>query len=488
MKLILTSPDWRVENLPRIRDVIDQSLADLRSTMQGPEESWVDNPADAYRLQNNHLLFSIASFMTAAHNTHRLRWLLKDAGGAEESAAISKFLDHLGKAAAEKTNRNELKQMLAIIKDEGSQNESLPQYLTPYVKELGTLPTAARANAIEAAKDLDQILADIPDDSLAKDWAYLCAQMRHDLLIAPAKVLQDLTELRAGLLKTGSARMFIIASSDSQKAVEANIRDLLSGLQPGSAEPVKYGSAPLVKSRLSERTPGALDAVFVGLANPNMQGGVFLNSAPFTTYYDTDREAVLRYLASKLYSGGGAHGVFMKTWGAGLAYSNGIGGSPGAGRLTYYAERTPELPQTLRFVIDELKKAPKDPGLVEYAVAQSFAQLRSAFSYELRGEAMAGDLTDRLMPEDVRKFRRAILELRSMPNLSDELYKRMGDVYATILPGYGLKARDVKGGVFYVIGPEKQLKAYEDYLKSVEGADTRLYRLYPRDYWMTLKG
>ena len=42
----------------------------------------------------------------------------------------------------------------------------------------------------------------------------------------------------------------------------------------------------------------------------------------------------------------------------------------------------------------------------------------------------------------------------------------------------------VEGGVYYVIGPEKQLAAYEQYLKTVEGADAKLYRIYPRDYWI----
>ena len=35
-----------------------------------------------------------------------------------------------------------------------------------------------------------------------------------------------------------------------------------------------------------------------------------------------------------------------------------------------------------------------------------------------------------------------------------------------------------------MIGPERQLDLYEAYLKSVEGTDGRLYRLYPRDLWM----
>src|SRR5918992_4629455 len=133
--------------------------------------------------------------------------------------------------------------------------------------------------------------------------------------------------------------------------------------------------------------------------------------------------------------------------------------------MGYYAERTPELPQTLRFVIEELKKAPRDPGLVEYAIAQAFTGLRSASEYEVRGESMAHDLADGMTPEVVSRFRRSILELRRKPNLADELYKRMDEAYAKVLPGYGVKAKDVAGGIFFVIGPEKQFALYEDYLK-----------------------
>ena len=60
----------------------------------------------------------------------------------------------------------------------------------------------------------------------------------------------------------------------------------------------------------------------------------------------------------------------------------------------------------------------------------------------------------------------------------------MNVVYARILPGLGAKVSGVEGGVYYVIGPEKQLNAYEQYLKTVEGPDVRLVRIYPRDYWI----
>jgi hypothetical protein len=34
-----------------------------------------------------------------------------------------------------------------------------------------------------------------------------------------------------------------------------------------------------------------------------------------------------------------------------------------------------------------------------------------------------------------------------------------------------------------VIGPEKQLAAYEEYLKKADAPGARLWRLYPRDFW-----
>ena len=485
MKLVLQSPDWRPENLARIRDVVDQSLSNLRNRMQGSEESWVNNPADAYWRQNNPLLLTTASFLTQTHNAHRLRWMLKDAGTTENRAAIQAFLTSLATAGAKGT-RTELKDLLAAMQGQKEAAAKLAPALKVYQEDFARLPEAAKALATEAAKDIDQTLSDIPDSSLTADWSYLSNQIQRDLLVSPEKTLADLNTLRQRLLKTGNARMFMIGSQATQQKLSTNVSDLLAGLQAAKAETIKTsGQMKLIDARLRERTPEASAPVFVGLVNPNSQSGVFLNSAPLASFKDTDTEKLLEYLATRLYAGGGAHGIFIKTWGAGLAYSNGFRGSPAQGRMGYYAERTPELPQTLRFVIDELKKAPRDPSLAEYAIAQAFLGFRSASEYEVRGEAIAADLADGMTPEVVGRFRRAILELRRKPNLADELYKRMGAAYAKVLPGYGVKAKTVEDGIFFVIGPEKQFGLYEDYLKTVEGADTRVYRLYPRDFWMT---
>ncbi|MBV9927114.1 MAG: hypothetical protein JOZ96_19000 [Acidobacteria bacterium] len=479
MKLVLTSPDWRPENLARIRDVVDQVLSGMRNRTQGSEESWVNDPANAYWRQDNPLLLSTSSFMTQAHNVHRLRWLLKDAGADRE--AVAAFLDALAAAPKQNAEREHLKNLLLFMQ----KGELKDRYYNDLKSAFGNLPAGAKALAVDAAKDLDQVLADVPDETLGSDWDYLVREIRSDLLVPPAQALSELNGVRQSLLKTGGARMFMIGSTPVRASLEPGVRDILAGLQTAPHAPAKYTNTRLIESRVREHAAGKGAPVFVGLVNPNTQGGVFLNSAPAATYADADnKEALLEFLASRLYGGGGAHGIFIKTWGAGLAYSNGLGGSPGQGRISYYAERTPELPQTLRFVIEELKKAKPDPGLVEYAIAVAFSQFRSASGYEARGEQMASDLADNAPPDAVRKFRQGLLELRKSPNLSDELFKRMNVVYARILPGLGAKVSDVEGGVFYVIGPDKQLNAYEEYLKTVEGPDVRIFRVYPRDYWI----
>jgi hypothetical protein len=53
MGLVLQSPNWRMENLPRIRDVVDRQLSDLRRRMQNAEETQVNNPALSYSKQDN---------------------------------------------------------------------------------------------------------------------------------------------------------------------------------------------------------------------------------------------------------------------------------------------------------------------------------------------------------------------------------------------------------------------------------------------------
>ena len=112
MELALLHPNWRPENLARIRDLVDQSLSGYRSFMQGPEERWVHNPINAYYKQKDPLHPGTGSYLTGAHNIDRLRWMLKDAGSPEERAAISAFLERLARTRGSASDR---KTLLAAI-------------------------------------------------------------------------------------------------------------------------------------------------------------------------------------------------------------------------------------------------------------------------------------------------------------------------------------------------------------------------------------
>lgn len=465
MEMALFHPDWRMENLPRIRDLVDQSLGDLRNTMQGPEESWVDDPTRAWRRQDNPLLLATGSFLTRTHNLHRLKWMLK----GSNSPAISGFFASLSKTGG---SRAERKQVLAWVQ--------AGQY-----PALAKLTDADRKIAVDAAKDLDSSLSDIPDNSLAADWTYLTTEMARDFEIGPQRTLAMLDEVRRQILRRGGARFFLVGASATQQQLQPEIARLATGLDSAPFQKADYRKTRRIEERLMSREPTAAHPLFVGLLDPNSQGGVFENSAPLASYRDTSSDKLLDYLSSNLYAGGGAHSIFMKTWAAGLAYSNGIRVRLKEGRINYYAERTPELPQTLRFVIDELKKAEPDSALPEYAVAGAFSGTRAASVYEDRGEGMADDLADGLMPEVVQHFHQAVLKLRAAAGFDSELFHRMSGVYAKVLPGMGVKAQDVPGGVYFVIGPEKQLAAYEEYLKKADTPNDRLWRLYPRDFWIT---
>ncbi len=452
MSLTLNHPDWRPENLPRIRDVVEQELARLRNAPLGSEESWVINPSNAYRMQASPLYLAADSLFTREHNALRLKWMLKDAP-ATEREALNAFLSSL-----KVTTRAELEAQL-------------------------TAKSEAPALVKDAMKDLNLALIEIPDATLTADIAYLASAMRQDLAMTPAAALAALDETRRAILHRDNARMWQVGSSAMQKAIAPRIAALAGTLDKTAATPVTYPPVRAIDARLAQHDAGT--PYYVGLFAPNMKAGVIITSVPSVQYADfADKQKQIDYLASRLYGGGGAHGVFINTIGAGLAYSNGIRGSISGGRIGYYAERTPEIPQTLRFVTNLIKSGPRDTSLVDYTIAQVFGEFRSSQTYETRAEAMAADLADGQPADEVRKFRESILELRKDPTLGNTLFDRKDEVYARAIPEYGsVRARDIANAQYFAIGPEKQLDALDQYIKAKE-PDTKVYRLYVRDFWM----
>ena len=460
MRLVLEHPDWRTENLPRIRDLMEQSVARLRATMQGSEESWVMNPVMGYWKQTNPLYLTASAFLTRAYNADRLRWMLKDTAGADREAFAARVLA----LAGQPTDRAQMIALLDRLKTE-----------SPPMKDV--------------AADLVQVLADIPDASLQTDWRFLCTQISRDLLVTPEKTLARLNALRNSLLTTGNARVWMVGSRANLDRLNTPLLDLTNDLKTGRPSPVAYDAVRRIDQRLRDHQGDTATPRFVGLYDSNLTGGVMATILPSASYDDTGRDAQLDYLASRLFAGYGAHGVFTKTIGAGFAYSNGLRGSIHDGYAGYYAERMPEIPQTLHFAIDVIKKGPRDPKLVEYVIALAFQESNAAGSYEARAEAIANDLADGVTPAKVRQFREAMLALRQSPGVADQIFQRMDKVYGQQLPGYGPKAKETfgatPGAVYYIIGNDKQFRAMDADVQIRE--DEHVYKLYPRDYWLIPK-
>jgi Zn-dependent M16 (insulinase) family peptidase len=481
MNSCLYQPYLSVDNLARMTDIVDQTLISLRNTMKRSEEAWVRNPANAYRFQTDPLLLSTYSFLTRTHQFHRLRFLLSDPGTGADLEDVQGFLQRLA-GWGRGRERQEMTALLDAIID---QEEGGSPGRRDLDLRLEDLTDRARSNAKLAARALQACLAEIPDENLSDDWSYLCAQIGQDLAVAPQQAVANLRALLDLICARENARLFMISNSPDRSAVLDQIADLADGLN-GRTVPARqsYAAAPGITERLKSRHSDLDGPVYVGLLHEGTRNGVIIHTSRYASEYDTSAASVLNCLAGKLYSGGGGHGLFMRTWGAGLAYSNGISVNGATGRVGYYAERCPDVAETMRFVVGVLQEAEEDPDLVDYTIAQIFGRSRAAQRYEARGEAMAADLADGYLPSRVAAFRSRILSARDREGLSGELAGRMEKIYGKVLIGYGDPLASAADGYFFLIGPETQFTSMENYIAGTEGAQT-VHRLYPRDFWLT---
>jgi Zn-dependent M16 (insulinase) family peptidase len=467
MALSLYAPYLDTDNLFRMTDLVDQRLLQLQKRQKGSEESWVDDPARAFRYQSNPLFLATHSFLTHAHQLRRLRFLLTDAGSPLERQALDGLLDQMdsrGRGATRQEIAEELEELRAA-------SRGLPGH-TPEVAE-------ALVDVLRAA------LVEIPDGCLETDWGQLRDQLRTDLMRNPSEALRDLRQALTLITRADNARMYLVSNTADRQATQSAVERFAARLD--SEHPSRrqdYPPTRTIVERLRQRVPEVDEPLFVGLVNEGTRNGVLIHAARFAAEYDTSTSAVLDCLAGNLFTGGGAHSLFMRTWGAGLAYSNGFGVDEARGTVSYYAERCPDVAETMAFVVGELADAAYTPALLDYAVAQIFRPSRAASRYESRGRGMAADLADGLTPERVAAFRGRVLELRGSEGLYDELLARLGGIYGRVLIGYGVPVSESEERSFFLIGPESQFSSFERYIEETEGLQT-VHRLYPRDFWLT---
>ncbi|UCC79493.1 MAG: insulinase family protein, partial [Candidatus Zixiibacteriota bacterium] len=309
MSTLIFSPDWRKENLPRIRDAVDLSLKDLRNTTKRAEEAWVNDPANAYLNQHNYLLLSANSFMTKTHSLHRLRWMLKDGGSDKIADEFSEFMSQISGFAAT-ADRDELADLISYLTSTEGDMAGFSE-AARMKSEMAKLSPETRDLVTSALDDLNMHLTDIPDNSLAEDWKYLCKQMSTDLKIKPGRALNDIKCLAGLIFKQDNVRGFLISGDRDQDSYIDNLNGLAEKLNDAPTEYHKYSSEELVYSRLNKRRGESSKPVYVGLINENTRLGVHINSSDCASYFDTDRDKLLKFLSARLYGGGGAHSMFM---------------------------------------------------------------------------------------------------------------------------------------------------------------------------------
>ncbi|MBK7141421.1 MAG: hypothetical protein IPH75_05005 [bacterium] len=482
----LFEADLRAENLPRLRDAIDQAYARTRNRMRGSVEGWIDSPVNAYWRQDNPTLLYADCFLTQAHALMKLKWMLRDGATNADS---KEFADFLGELAVRATglSRAELTALLTAL-TEAVSGSGPATGGDDLAMRAGMLGADAKASLKEAFSDLRFTVSEIPDASLGGDFGYLCREIAQGYLQPAGEALAEIKVALAHLLRQDNVRSFVVGSTNAQAMVKPGLAQIVQKFGTAPSHRVSSANKPLVFDRLKERNPEINRPEYAGLVFEDTRAGVFYNTAACASFVDSTDETLYNFLAARLYGGGGAHSMFMKTWGAGLAYSNGLRSNEMTGRMVYYAERCPELSQTMQFVVNELKNAPNDPSLAEYALAQAFSMSRSGASYESRGEAIAADLADGLAPEVVARFRKRMLALRQSDMFAQQVQARMETVYGLLLPGYGPSAKESiekADARYFIVGPETQFESYEKYLKSTEGPATTLQRLYPRDFWIT---
>jgi hypothetical protein len=224
------------------------------------------------------------------------------------------------------------------------------------------------------------------------------------------------------------------------------------------------------------------ESPFIALVNPNKGSASLVHSAPLPGLDEARPEQLADYLAVNVFSGEGTHSFYKRIWGAALAYSGWVGAWPELERKELYSDRSSDLPQLLRFVDAEVRRAPIDPRFVDYAIVPAFYS-RVAGTFEERAGGVALDLAEGLTPDRIRSFRTRILALRERPGLAAEMHERFLPAMSSLIPSLSTDKKPAPGALYFTVGPEARVADYEREMQHALGGSAKVVRLWPRDFW-----
>ena len=470
----------------RLRTVLRERIRGLRRIFQMSEENWVTDAADAYRYQSDLPWMSVASPFTELQLLNRVYFRLAGYPEDKTRALVEELLDDLSRGLKE-GSRGRLEGRLQRLASGTGLNPVLPA--SRYLQEIGEF--------------LDSELALQPEATWREDIGRLIRETRSDLRRDPAAEMERMRGLLSRVLTRANASAAMTGDPGNVGAAVPLLKALVDKLPEGTprrtaaaAEAAPQSSEAalprdnprsvgVVLGRLKGRYGDlAASPVHAALVNNNTKTGVFVLSAKGPSYDDASPSQALDFLAAEVFQGAAPHTFFLKTWGAGLAYSNGIRPSASRGLVLYYAERCPDLVATMRFVVS-LAKGTRldDPFFVDFALANCFSDYRGAEGFSSRGLALRADLTDGRPPELVRRFKQALLDAARAPGALERIRERVPGVLGSVLVGLGRKMSEAPEASGFVIGPDGLLDQYERFLVD-SGETKRLIRLYPRDFWL----
>lgn len=448
-------------NSNRLRDLVERRLGQEDAYSKGDKGYPYMNLGLAFRYQSDPLYLALASVVTRAHWDGRLQWLLHQTVAPEEIARLSNFMEKTLFSFSGKTPE-EISQEMRRSDAKGLERELLDYWGK-------NIPEFSEADLVPGLKRL-------------------AAQVQEDLTTGPDKTIADLRELQHLVLVQHALKIDVTLDPSDLGDVKAALADFVTSLQgslPLQEQSLRVASegAPIMENvRNRYHLPARDFPWFVGLPDPGSTTASMVFFADHPGYSQLDHDSLVQVLSAQLTSGSGTHTFFTKTFQDGLAYSNGVFCDPSRKLIRYFAERSPDIVSLMNLVgststtISELH----DTSLIDYSLQRSLPVPRSMATFSERGSGLAQDVRDGNDPAVVKRFSRALLDLRKDPGLLEKITGEVLDSLGPVLvkPDFESQQRASKS-LFFFVGPERLLGEAEKSLPI-----PKLLRLYPSDYWM----
>lgn len=450
-------------NSNRLRDLVERRLGQEDAYSRGDGGYPYMNLGLAFQYQRDPLYVALASVVTRAHWDGRLQWLLHQPEPPEEITKLSNLTERILSSLS------------------GRSGEDISH-------EIEIRRSDARGLERELLEYWGRNITAFSEAEIIPGLRRLALEIQEDLRRGPDKTIADLRELQHLVLAEDALRIDLTLDPSDLENVKAALTDFTASL-PGRLPPqeqslqVPVEGAPIMENVRNRYHLSAHDFPwFVGLPDAGSTTANMVFFADHPGYAQLDHSSLVQVLSAQLASGSGTHTLFTKTFQDGLAYSNGVFCEPSRKLIRYFAERSPDIVSLIHLVdststaISELH----DSSLIDYSLQRSLPVPRSMATFSERGSGLAQDIRDGNEPAVVKRFSRALLDLRKDSGLLREMRTEVLDSLGPVLIRRESEneQRSAKS-LFFFVGPERLLGEAEKSLPI-----PKLLRLYPSDYWM----